>query len=172
MKKCIKCREVQDESNFSKCAARKDGLQWNCKSCNSKDNLKFREQINPKHHADWQRNNPQRLVELVWKYRKADKGGQIYSIKNPNGEVYIGMTEAHLTVRKLEHKQHFKRAKKDKKLLLPLLHQSFDKYGIENHIFETVVELEGYDRKQLGYVESSFIKSFKEINKSLNVRIN
>lgn len=172
MKKCIKCREVQDESNFSKCAARKDGLQWNCKSCNSKDNLKFREQINPEHHADWQRNNPQRLVELVWKYRKADKGGQIYSIKNPNGEVYIGRTEAHLTVRKLEHKQHFKRAKKDKKLLLPLLHQSFELYGIENHIFETVVELEGYDRKQLGYVESSFIKSFKQINKSLNKRIN
>jgi hypothetical protein len=172
MKKCSKCRAVKETTQFSKCSSAKDFLQPNCKSCNKKDNLKFREEINPEHHADWQRNNPQRLVELVWKYRKADKGGQIYSIKNPNGEVYIGRTEAHLTVRKLEHKQHYNRAKKDKKLLLPLLHQSFELYGIENHIFETVVELPGYDRKQLGYVESSFIKSFKQINKSLNVRIN
>ena len=171
MKKCSKCRAVKETTQFSKCSVRIDGFQNNCKSCNKEDNLKFREQINPQHHAEWQRKNPKRLGELVWKYRKADKGGQIYSIKNPNGEVYIGMTEAHLNVRKLEHKQHFKRAKKDKKLLLPLLHQSFELYGIENHTFETVVELEGYDRKQLSFVESSFIKSFKEIGKSLNKRI-
>jgi hypothetical protein len=171
MKQCVKCREVKDESNFSKCSVRKDGLQWNCKSCNKEDNLKFRTQINPQHHAEWQKNNPERLAELVWKYRKADKGGRIYSIKNPNGEVYIGMTEAHLNVRKLEHRQHFKRAKKGKMFALPLLHQSFEKFGIENHTFEVVVELEGYDRKQLAFVETSFIQSFKEIGKSLNVRI-
>jgi hypothetical protein len=171
MKQCIKCREVKDESNFSKCSARKDGLQWNCKSCNKEDNLKFRNEINPQHHSEWQRSNPKRLTELVSKYRKADKGGQIYSIKNPDGEVYIGMTEAHLSVRALEHRQHFKRAKKHKRLSLPLLHNSFDKFGIENHTFETIVELPGYDRKQLSFVETSFIQSFKEIGKSLNVRI-
>jgi hypothetical protein len=171
MKRCTKCREAKETTQFSKCSSNTDGLQHNCKSCNKEDNLKFRTQINPEHHAEWQRNNPQRLVELVWKYRKADKGGQIYSIKNPNGEVYIGMTEAHLNVRMLEHRQHFKRAKKDKRLSLPLLHQSFEQFGMENHTFETVVELPGYDRKQLAFVETSFIQSFKEIGKSLNVRI-
>jgi hypothetical protein len=171
MKQCIKCRESKETTQFSKCSARKDGLQNNCKSCNKQDNLKFRNEINPQHHAEWQRNNPDRLTELVQKYRKADKGGQIYSIKNPDGEVYIGMTEAHLAVRTLEHRQHFKRARKGKMFSLPLLHQSFEKFGIENHIFETVVELEGYDRKQLAFVETSFIQSFKEIGKSLNVRI-
>jgi hypothetical protein len=171
MKQCTKCRESKETTQFSKCSSNTDGLQHNCKSCNKEDNLKFRTQINPKHHADWQKNNPERLAELVWKYRKADKGGRIYSIKNPNGEVYIGMTEAHLNVRKLEHRQHFKRAKKGKMFALPLLHQSFEKFGIENHTFEVVVELEGYDRKQLAFVETSFIQSFKEIGKSLNVRL-
>jgi hypothetical protein len=171
MKRCTKCRESKETTQFSKCSSNTDGLQHNCKSCNKEDNLKFRTQINPEHHAEWQRNNPQRLVELVWKYRKADKGGQIYSIKNPNGEVYIGMTEAHLSVRALEHRQHFKRAKKGKMSALPLLHQSFEQFGMDNHTFETVVELPGYDRKQLAFVETSFIQSFKEIGKSLNVRI-
>lgn len=172
MKQCIKCREVKDVSNFSKCSARKDGLQWNCKSCNKKDNLKFRIEINPSHHANWQHNNPKRLCELVSKYRKSDKGGRIYSIKNPNGDVYIGMTEAYLSVRKLEHRQHYKKAKKGKQAPLPLLHKSFDIYGVDNHIFETVVDLGDIDRKQLGYIETSFIQSFKEIGKSLNIREN
>ena len=111
MKKCSKCRAVKETTQFSKCSARMDGFQNNCKSCNKVDNLKFREQINPQHHAEWQRNNPQRLVELVWKYRKADKGGQIYSIKNPNGEVYIGMTEAHLNSKKVRTQTTFQKRK-------------------------------------------------------------
>jgi hypothetical protein len=171
MKRCIKCREQKELTQFSKCSARKDGLQNNCKKCNSEDNLKFRTEINPYHHADWQHKNPQRLCELVSKYRKSDKGGKIYSIKNPAGEVYVGMTEAHLSVRKLEHRQHYKKAKKGKQAPLPLLHESFDLYGINNHIFETIVELGDIDRKQLGFIETSFIQSFKEIGKSLNVRI-
>jgi hypothetical protein len=167
----MKCREVKDEVNFSKSKAKKDGLQDNCKVCNREDNLKFRTEINPQHHAEWQRNNLDRLCELVAKYRKADKGGLIYSIRNPEGETYIGMTEAYLNVRTLEHKQHYKLAKKGKANSIPLLHQSFDKYGVENHQFEIVVQLDGMDREQLAFVESSFIKSFKEIGKSLNVRI-
>ena len=172
MKKCSKCRAVKETTQFSICNRNKDGLQHNCKSCNKKDNLKFREEINPEHHAEWQRNNQQAVYRILKKHRKADKSPLIYSIKNPNNDVYIGMTEAHLSVRKGEHKLHYHKSKQGKQLPLPLLHASFDKYGVDNHIFEVVVELEGYDRKQLGYVESSFIKSFKEINKSLNVRIN
>lgn len=171
MKHCNKCGETKDTTNFSKSAARKDGLQDYCKACNKQNNLKFRTEINPNHHSEWQRNNPDRLCELVAKYRKADKGGLIYSIRNPEGETYIGMTEAHLNVRALEHRQHYKLAKKGKSHSLPLLHQSFDKYGVDNHTFETVVRLDGYDREQLEYVESSFIKSFKEIGKSLNIRV-
>lgn len=171
MKRCIKCREIKETTHFSKCSARKDGLQNNCKACNKEDNLKFRTEINPQHHADWQRKNPQRLCELVAKYRRADKGGKIYSIKNPNGEVYIGMTHALLRVRKLEHAKHWKKSQMGKQTPLPLLHKSFDKYGIENHIFETIVDFGDIDRKQLAYIETSFIQAFKEIGKSLNVKL-
>jgi hypothetical protein len=171
MKRCTKCGKQKETTQFSKSAARKDGLQDNCKACNKVDNLKFRNEINPEHHANWQRKNPKRLTELVQKYRKADKGGKIYSIKNPIGEVYIGMTEALLPVRKLEHVQHYKRGKKGKRTVLPLLHASFDKYGIENHKFEIVVDFGDCDRKQLAFVETSFIIAFKELGKSLNIRI-
>ena len=172
MKQCIKCREVKDESNFSKCSARKDGLQWNCKSCNKKDNLKFRIEINPSHHANWQRNNPDRLCELVSRYTKADKPGIIYSIKNPAGEYYIGQSKKYMTVRKTSHKTHYNRAKKGKMNPLPLLHASFDKYGIKNHIFKIIVDLGDMDRKQLKFIETSFIRAFKETGKSLNIREN
>jgi hypothetical protein len=172
MKQCVKCREVKDESNFSKCSARKDGLQWNCKECNKEDNQKFRTQINPNHHAEWQRNNPQRLSELVNRYVRADKPGIIYSIKNPNGDVYIGQSKKYMTVRKTSHTTHYNRANKGKMNRLPLLFDSFDKYGIKNHKFEVVVELGDMDRKQLKYVEASFIRAFKEIGKSLNIRDN
>jgi hypothetical protein len=171
MKECIQCGETKDITNFSKSAARKDGLQDCCKSCNKKNNLKFRTEINPQHHADWQRNNPDKLNELVKRYRKADKGGAIYSIRNPEGETYIGMTEAYLNVRWLEHRQHYKRAQKGKNLALPKLHDSFSKYGIENHTFDVVVELPGIDRQQLRYIETTFIESFQEIGKSLNIRV-
>jgi hypothetical protein len=171
MKHCNKCGETKDVTNFSKSSARKDGLQDYCKACNKKNNLKFRTEINPQHHAEWQRNNPDRLCELVKKYRKADKGGAIYSIRNPEGETYIGMTEAYLNVRWLEHRQHYKRAQKGKNLALPKLHESFSKYGIENHTFEVVVELPGIDRQQLRFIETSFIESFQQIGKSLNIRV-
>ena len=171
MKHCNKCGETKDESQFSKSAARKDNLQDYCKNCNRKDNLKFRTEINPQHHAEWQRNNPDRLCEIVSKYRRADKGGAIYSIRNELGETYIGMTEAYLNVRWLEHRQHYKRAKKGSNLSLPKLHASFDKYGIENHIFDVVVEMPGIDRKHLAFVETAFIQAFQEIGKSLNIRV-
>jgi hypothetical protein len=170
IKQCIKCRQHKETTQFSKCSARKDGLQWNCKSCNKEDNLKFRTEINPQHHAEWQRKNPEKLIEIVSKYQKADKSSIIYSIKNPDGLYYIGSTKKYLNVRKTVHIAHYKQWLKGKKNKLPLLHDSFDKWGIENHIFETIVDLGDYDRKQLEFVESTFIKSFKEIGKSLNIR--
>ena len=170
MKKCTKCKETKETTQFSKCSAAKDGLQHNCKSCNSIDNKRFREEINPEHHSEWQRNNQDLVNTIYKKYRKADKTPIIYSIKDPIGEYYIGKSEAYLNVRKLEHRRHFRRAERGKMHPLPLLHDSFRKFGLENHQFEIVVQLEGYDRKQLGFVETEFIKSFQQIGKSLNIR--
>lgn len=171
MKRCIKCRDVKDEAQFSKCARNKDGLQGNCKTCNSEDNQKFREEINPNYHSDWQRTNPHKLNEYEKKYKRADKTPIIYSIRNPIGQTYIGSSLAYPKVRFGLHRQHYRKGLLGlEKRKIPLLHNSFDKYGLENHTFEVVVELDGYNREQLGFVEASFIRAYKEIGLSLNIK--
>lgn len=171
-KECRKCGKVQPHSEFSKCTKNKDGLQYQCRDCNRKSNHKFRTEINPEHHQKWQHNNMKRLCELVRNYRKADKNSLIYSIRNPDGETYIGMTQMHLSVRKLEHISNYRKASVGNNYApLPLLHSSFTKWGVDNHTFEIVLDMGDTDRKQLAFIETSFIQAFQEINKSLNVRI-
>jgi len=171
MKYCSQCHQHKEVTLFSKCKATKDGLQPKCKECNKIDNRKFRIE-RPEHHADWQRSNLGRLLEIVSKYRKADKTPLIYRITNPDGETYIGMTQMYFSVRRMEHIANYKKAKIGQHSApIPLLHASFDKWGVDKHTFKVLVEFPNMDRKQLGYIESSFIKSFQNINKSLNIRI-
>lgn len=172
-KQCYNCGETKSTTEFSKRSASKDGLQGKCKVCNKADNYKFRTEINPEHHAEWQRNNLDRVWEIVAKYRRADKNSLIYSIQNPNKDTYIGMTQMHFTVRKWEHVSNYHKNKLGKKgaLRIPLLYDSFDKYGVDAHKFEVVADFGKMDREQLRFIESTFIKSFQKEGKSLNKNI-
>ena len=172
MKECKKCMEYKEYSQFSKCKARRDGYQDRCKICNRIDNLKFRTEINPEHHAKWQQNNRKRTVEIVCKYRRADKPGIVYALISPDDAVYVGMTKTPLSVRMLEHKVKYRRyiAGKITKSIHPLLFDSFTKWGIENHKVKVLFEDEGIDRTALKQIESSFIQAFKEKGNSLNIR--
>jgi hypothetical protein len=170
MKKCQRCHKVKDRIEFSKCKVNKDGLQYQCKKCNSETNLKFRSEINPEHHKIWQDNNWDTFTEYMRKYRKSDKGGRIYAIVNPVGQQYIGCTEAYSKVRFLEHKKHYRQATMGKRNRLNLLHDSFDKYGIENHEFKVIKECPGLSRQQLQQLESAFITLDKVQNISLNIK--
>ena len=165
-KECSKCGNVKETTQFSKCRANKDGLQYQCRRCNSKSNLVFRTD-KPEHHADWQRNNPEQHVRNVARHRKADKPGKIYSITNPDGFVYIGMTQTPFKVRLGEHKKQYRRDLGN----IPALHKSYDVYGYDNHKANVILELEGIDRVQLGFIETTFIQLYKELGKSLNVKI-
>jgi hypothetical protein len=169
-KQCKQCGKSKDTTQFSKCSSSKDKLQHRCKACNKKDNHKFRTEINPQHHAKWQRSNWDKFMSYIRNYRRADKNGIIYAITNPEGETYIGMSEMYLNNRMLEHRKHYKQYKQGKRTSLPGLHDSFDKYGVENHKFKTIFESEDIDRKQLEYIESSFIEAVKQTGKSLNIR--
>jgi ERCC4-type nuclease len=102
------------------------------------------------------------------KYNKADKLPIVYAIVAPDGKQYIGQTMMHLGVRRSEHIRHYKRALKGKRERLPLLHDSFDKYGYNEHQFKVVKELPNVNRKQLRAVESSYITLNKAQNISLN----
>lgn len=167
-KRCYCCGKSKETTQFSKRSASKDGLQDKCKACNKIDNLKFRTEINPEHHAEWQRSNLKRVNQLVKKYRAADKTGKIYLIQNPEGDCYIGMTQAHLNVRWTEHLIHYKQASKGKRGPLPYLHESFNKFGTEAHTIRTIYESDNINRKQLKWIETLFIKSFKHSGTSLN----
>ncbi len=170
MKQCKQCGKSKDSTQFSKCSSTKSGLQPKCKNCNKKDNQKFRTEINPQHHAKWQTINWDKFVGYLKKYRKADKNGIIYAITNPDGETYIGMSEAYLNVRMIEHRKHYRQFKQGKRDSLPVLHKSVDKFGWKRHDIKTLLELEGIGRKQLEYIESSFIQAVKQTGKSLNIR--
>jgi len=169
-KECKQCGKSKETTQFSKCSSSKDKLQPKCKTCNSKDNQKFRIEINPEHHAKWQTSNWDKFMVYLRKYRKADKNGIIYAITNPDGETYIGMSEMYLNVRMIEHRKHYKQFKQGKRDSLPGLHKSVDKFGWKRHDIKTVLELEGIGRKQLEYIESSFIEAVKQTGKSLNIR--
>ena len=170
MKECKGCGEVKHTTQFSKCSSSKSGLQPKCKDCNSKDNEKFRKEINPTHHEKWQTNNWDTFIEHIKKYRKANKTPIIYSIKNPDGFEYIGMTMMTFTVRLWEHRAHYKRALLGKRRRLGLLHDSFDKYGVDNHEFKIIKECPGLSRYELQQIEKSFIVSNKIKKISLNTR--
>ena len=168
-KKCQACGIDKDASEYSKRSASKDGLQQRCKQCNKKDNHKFRTEIDPEHHAIWQKNNLKRLNEIVLKYRRADKGGQIYYIKSPEGKYYIGMTEMYLKVRLSEHRARYRRCLKGDAEPLPGLHDSFTKWGVENHEAGTILYFEDIDRDELHMFEKAFIKTFTELGICLNI---
>lgn len=169
MKECKKCGKVKDYSQFSKSSMKKDKLQDRCKSCNKVDNHKFRTEINPEHHAKWQKEHPKRVVELVAKYRKGDKAGIVYALINPKGDVYVGQTKTYLQVRIIEHKVKYRRFLEGKvSNIHPLLFQSFEKYGFENHKVKVLFEDKGIDRKALKQIETTFIQAYKQKGNSLN----
>lgn len=167
-KECKLCKKVKDESEFSKRAASRDGLQLRCKVCNAKDNKKFRTE-KPEHHAQWQIANSDKVVKIVGRYRKADKSGKIYFIVNPDNQFYIGMTMMHLPVRLIEHKVKFRRWKEGKKIRLqPKLFESFEKWGWDAHRKGILIEFENIDRKALREIEKRCIQTFTDLGISLN----
>jgi hypothetical protein len=172
VKQCYNCGKTKPTTEFSKCKARKDGLQNRCKSCNKVDNRIFRTEINPQHHAQWQINNPGRQQEIIAKYRKGDKPGLIYYIQNPAGQYYIGMTKTYLNVRLIEHRVKWRRNREGKsKLACPFLFNSFDKWGFENHKWGIIIKDETASRQQLREWEKETIQFFMNKGISLNKQI-
>jgi hypothetical protein len=141
-KTCSSCKEQKLTTQFSKYKSAKDGLQPHCKECQST-----------------------RTRPITNKLLKADKDGVIYTITNPIGEVYSGQTNTEFKYRWSNHKSAYK----TKYGKFPLLHQSFDTWGIDAHIFKVIQNHGNIDKVSLKEIESNMIKAYKLNGKSLNV---
>lgn len=172
LKHCTECNKTKSTSEFHRKTASKDGLQSKCKTCVKQINKNFRE-TKPKYQITWQRQNSKKHIEIVTRFRRADKSSKVYYIKcNVTGLYYIGMTKMHLPVRWIEHKTKFNRWMRGKKTTQhPNLFQSFKTYGINNHEVGILFESEDLDRKTLRMYERTFIKTFMDLGLALNHKI-
>lgn len=164
-KRCSKCGIIKEYQQFSKCSRNKDFLQYHCKECNNKENKRFREEIDPNYMNRWFKSNKNHWNEYVNNYSKVTDTNTIYSITAPNGNVYIGYTQRKKRFRLSEHKKFYK----SKACIIPLLYESFDRYGIDNHQFEILKQFEGSKEEGME-LESKLIQFYKSINKSLNIK--
>jgi hypothetical protein len=165
MKICSKCSELKSYSEYHKKKKSSDGLQYYCKECVKKANTKFRT-IKPKYQLEWFKTNVKRWSDYCVRYHKADKTPIIYGVVNPANEVYVGMTMRFLRIRYESHKTQFKR----KQRTCPLLHDSFEKYGLENHKYMVLEEYPGLTRQELKKKESEWMHKLENKVKLLNIR--
>ena len=170
MKVCSRCSESKEPNQFHKKTKSKDGLQNQCKQCVKETNEIFR-LLNPRYQNQWYDKNTKKWTEYILDYQRADKVPTIYGIVSPDEKVYVGKTNSYLRVRKARHSNSYKLYKRGQRNRhIPLLHDSFDKWGIKNHKFIILAEFEGVDDDQLRMHETTFIRAFKMINKSLNIK--
>lgn len=86
----------------------------------------------------------------------------IYRIISPSNKIYIGQSKC--IKRRLKDYQIIKNSVNQ-----GILHRSFLKYGIENHKFQILFE-ECLNLNQANEKEIEFIKIYKDLNISLNIR--
>lgn len=164
-KQCTKCGITKEYQQFSKCRRNKDGHQYHCKECNNRDNKRFRNEIDPEYMNRWYGSNRKHWNEYLNNYSKVTNTNTIYSITAPNGDVYIGFTQRKKRFRLGEHKKFYKSGLQR----IPLLYESFDRFGIDNHTIEILKQFEG-TRDEGMELESKLIEFYKSINKSLNIK--
>lgn len=140
--KCSKCGETKSTSEFNKEAKSKTGYQAYCISCKK---------------------------EIHSEYSKSNKSSLIYRIVNPVGDTYIGCTQRLLHLRFGTHRGDYNRHLKYGTGKFPLLYNSFDKWGIDAHIFELVADLGNISKEELLSIEKKMIIALKKNGKSLNV---
>jgi hypothetical protein len=172
MKVCSKCSESKELNQFYNKKASNDGKQHQCISCFKQSNETFR-LLNPRYQNQWYDNNYTKWRTYINGYTKSDKIPTIYAIIAPDGFTYIGKTKTYPNIRKTRHGNSYRLYQKgERKRHIPLLHDSFDKHGIDNHQFKVLAQFEGATDKELSHFETTFIKAVKLTNKSLNIRNN
>ena len=137
--KCNNCYETKLVTEFSKCRSRKTGYQGKCKSCNKKDNDKYRKENKNYWSYEFGYFSDKKKWKYISEYMAADKPIKVYRIDLPSGSHYIGSTKALMNVRMTRHVVDYRRAKDGHRdRCIPGLHSEFDKF------FTTYEELREY----------------------------
>ena len=146
-KLCKRCATWKPFEEFQKLKKSSDGMQRYCKVCQNKMTSSYRDKTD----RSW------------WK----SKGiYSVYSLVNPNGEVYIGSTEVDPYLRYSRHKANYKFGSTETQI--PKLFTSFDEFGMDAHIFKVVEEFN--TKKEVRIAEDKYIKMFQEQGISLNIQ--
>lgn len=156
-KKCSKCKKVKDIIDFSKDSQKIDGLRSDCKICVrvayfKKNNKEFKEQKLKPAREEGKKYCPKcdknvlfsdfnkdistksglesccKVCKLLYKQSIIKICG-VYKITSPDGHIYIGSS--------LDIKNRWSSYKKSRQLRIK---ESFNKYGVDNHIFEIIEE--------------------------------
>lgn len=143
---CPDCKEEKPETDFQKCSGRKNGLQLYCRACQNSRTTNYRE-----------------VTEGAYWKHQPNTPYYIYSITSPDNKVYVGWTATKPNLRWRRHIAMYRH----RKVTLALLFESFDKFGVDNHIFQVVDQVATKEQAQLR--ESELILRYKETNNSLNV---
>ena len=169
-KNCNQCNQSKPTSEFYKRSKSPDLLQMKCKSCVKIINQNFRD-TNPKYQVDWQRTNSPRwnkyIVDWATKNVKADDSrSAIYYIIAPDNMIYVGHSQTIFSARKSAHKIQYR----DRTACLPYLHESFSKYGYDNHSW-VIMDMAGMDKDTLQIIEYAMANEFTKLGISLNKRL-
>lgn len=176
-KQCTKCGKVKDVTEYSKCNARKDGLQQYCKACNKKDNDLFRK-LKPEYWSyETGYFSDKDKWKYIWEWQKADKSIKVYKIILPDGKVYIGSTKTHLGLRLSRHVREYLSFKSGlRPYPIPGLYPYFDEFkdldSLKHFIKENTYVLEecwGTKKRQVQREQWWIDRYRKEGRELLNV---
>ena len=145
---CNKCLKGKPVSDFQKCKGNPTGYQNSCRECQNNYTRLYRLKT---HNAYWR--------------HKENTPYTLYTITNPEGQVYVGYTGTKPNVRWAKHRAQYKH----NKCRLVKLYASFDKHGVDNHTFEVIEE--ATTREDAMSRETIIILQYKALDKSLNTAL-
>lgn len=81
MKKCSRCHQLKDESEFAKCPKSPDKLRYECKECDKKYRQEHKEHIGEYRKKYYQRNKGKsKLIYQHWLAKNREKKEQYQKI--------------------------------------------------------------------------------------------
>lgn len=179
-KQCNECGKSFEATTeyFHRNKAFRDGLLPHCKSCQNEKTAQYRIGKGKNYWFDengrdgWFRDaeNKKKWKEYQYETIAAKDNCKIYAIVNPEGNVYIGLTKRPtLKLRMRYHKNDYRSYVKDNsRKSIPLLYDSFTKWGLDNHTAILIEELDTTDNKIGLRKEAEYIQQYMNKGISLN----